>query len=241
MVNIEELKRQFKVANVAGVGQCIIIPMDKFEPEWDEELLQAGHECHAREDGYVQVTLGPEKSERSRGRREGTPIWWTKEDEARLLKRLSELTGPIYQKCAKIVSEFPGRTVKALELKQKKLKRTSKKTQKEKVAPKLEDKPSTPVHIPPSTSVTDPYVPKILNKLTNDVDGILDILNEQNKIMDKLSCHVLMQALQLKEQKGEIKIPPGLWAHYANALLEDEKRFCDVFREKVKNLLEASS
>ena len=240
MVNIEDLKRQFKVANVAGVGQCIVIPMGEFDPGWDEELLQQGIECHAREDGYVNVILGPEKNpKRQRGERESKQSWyWTKEDESRLLKRINELTGPTSQKCAKLASEFPGRTAIALELKVKKLKHAAK---KEKAAPKPEAKPSTPTHTPTSTPVTDPTITKTLDKLTSDVNGILDILDEQNKVMDKLSCQILMQALQLKEQKSEIKVPPGLWIHYANALLEDEKRFCDVFREKVKHLLEASA
>ena len=232
-VNIEELKKQFKVSNVAGMGQCIIIPMDRFKPEWDEQLIEAGHECHAQ-NGYVYVVLGPEKLEKQQESRWGKSWGWSKEDESRLLKRFNELTGPIEKRCAKLVSEFPGRTAIALLMKCRKLRRAAKKT-----VPKPE--PFIPIPTIPTSTVNDPYVTKILNKLTNDVDGILDILNEQNKVLDKLSCQVLMQALQLKEQKGDFKIPPGLWVHYANALLEDEKRFCDVFREKVKNLLEASS
>jgi hypothetical protein len=49
-----------------------------------------------------------------------------------------------------------------------------------------------------------------------------------------------MQTLQVKEHLGELAIPKGLWVHYANAILEDDKKFREGFREKVKKLLEVS-
>lgn len=233
MVDIEELKRQFKVANVAGVGQCIIIPMDNFDPAWDEELLQQHIECHAREDGYVQVVLGPEKDpEKQKPKKQNKRKMgarWEREDEERLLKRVNELTGPVEPRLKKLLPEFPDRTFDALRIRYDKIRQAAK---LEKKAP---SKAETPAPGP------DSNVTKILGKLTSDVDGILDILDEQNKVMDKLSCQILMQALELKEQKGEIKLPLGLWIHYADALLEDDKKFCNIFREKVKHLLEASA
>lgn len=225
---IEELKQQFKVANVAGLGTCIVIPVDKFNPEWDQQILDAGKQCHAQND-YVHVILGHEKIEKTNVLSNFLSPHWSKEEEDRLLKRWNELTGTMDRRSAKLVSEFPGRTAKAIELKYRKLKRAK----KQKETPKPEPVTSIPI--------SDPNVTKILGKLTSDVDGILDILDEQNKVMNKLSCQVLMQALQLKEGKGEFAIPDNLWVHYADALLEDDKKFCGIFREKAKHLLESSS
>jgi hypothetical protein len=63
-------------------------------------------------------------------------------------------------------------------------------------------------------------------------------LNTRSTVMEKLQCQLVMQALQVKEQNGEITIPKRLMEHYANALLEDDEKFRLLFREKAKKLLE---
>lgn len=61
MVKLEELKKQFRVSNIAAYGRCIIIPMARFKDEWDQDLLDQGIECHAG-NGFVYVKLGKEDS-----------------------------------------------------------------------------------------------------------------------------------------------------------------------------------
>jgi hypothetical protein len=88
---------------------------------------------------------------------------------------------------------------------------------------------------------TPVHTPVTLDKLASDVKGILDVLNVQGRVLDKLFCALLMQAVEVKQEKGDLSIPPGLWIHYANALLEEDKQYREKFRLKVEQLLEASS
>jgi transposase len=88
---------------------------------------------------------------------------------------------------------------------------------------------------------TPVHTPVTLDKLASDVKGILDVLDVQGRVLDKLFCALLMQAVEVKQEKGDLSIPPGLWIHYANALLEDDKQYRKKFRLKVEQLLEASS
>jgi hypothetical protein len=96
--------------------------------------------------------------------------------------------------------------------------------------------------VPVDKSVDTPvHTPVTLDKLALDVKGILDVLDVQGRVLDKLFCALLMQAVEVKQEKGDLSIPPGLWIHYANALLEEDKQYREKFRLKVEQILEASS
>ncbi len=60
-------------------------------------------------------------------------------------------------------------------------------------------------------------------------------------IMEKLQCQIVMQVLQIKEQRGDLTIPQSLWNHYFNAILENDQKFSKVFQEKATNFLEATT
>lgn len=56
MVNIiEELRSKFKVQNIPGKGRCIIIPVDKFQAEWDQQILEAGCDAHADGEAITSI------------------------------------------------------------------------------------------------------------------------------------------------------------------------------------------
>ena len=55
-ITIEELKQKFPIKNVHPYGECIIVPGAEFDPDWDQELLDQGVECHA-EGEFVYVVL----------------------------------------------------------------------------------------------------------------------------------------------------------------------------------------
>jgi len=232
LVDIEWLKRNFRVANVPGFGRCVVIPIYKFKPEWDEELLQEGYECHAMDD-FVYVILGPEDVEASAQHesRVGKGKRWTR-DEDQLLIKLWNQNLPV----PKIAEYFPGRTEAAVKNRLDRLKkigkvqsRWSKGAQKEQKIQKVEK-----IEEARSSAQSD-----IIEELKEQLSQVVDILNESVKLLGKLNCAVLMQGLQIKQLKGELTIPQNLWIHYANALLEDDKQFQQVFCKKVKQLLEA--
>ena len=68
---------------------------------------------------------------------------------------------------------------------------------------------------------------------------IIDIIKAHTELIDRLECQVIMHSLQIQELKGKLKIPNGLWALYANAMLESDKQFRIEFRRKVRELLKS--
>jgi hypothetical protein len=92
-------------------------------------------------------------------------------------------------------------------------------------------KTDTPVHEPISTPTHTPLsLPDPAVKLLAD---ILFLLQKQN-------ITLIMQGLEIKELKGQVKIPDSIYVAYGDALLEDDKDLWDLFRGKVRKLLEAS-
>lgn len=73
--DIEELRKQFAVEKTAQ-GERIIIPILKFNADWDQELLDAGYECHAEGNKVIVTPFNP-------GAR-GEP--WPKEETDRLIE-----------------------------------------------------------------------------------------------------------------------------------------------------------
>jgi hypothetical protein len=165
---------------------------------------------------------------------------WTEDEYKLLIKLWNER-----KKIREIAAKFPSRSGHAVGSALGRLKNSGaikprwsqKKNRLSKVGAEPEPAPMQPsadksVHAP---------APVTLDKLASDVKGILDVLDVQGRVLDKLFCALLMQAVEVKQEKGDLSIPPGLWVHYANALLEEDKQFREKFRLKVEQLLEASS
>lgn len=110
---IEELKTKFAVD-----GDKIIIPILKFDPGWDEQLLGEGYECHAQNNKVV-VTAIPEKQNPGKGRQ--TPNY-TKEE----IDRLIELGNRGDLTVKEIAKEFPNREVGGVRCKLSRLRKAGK-------------------------------------------------------------------------------------------------------------------
>lgn len=241
-ITVEMLKEFFPVVkDVAPYGACIVVPGDKFDPDWEDQLCTQGHKVimTSLDDKVVTlVKLEEEKKDLAASRVANLQIKvWSEDDAELLLKRMRELPGTVEQKCGQLTKEFKDRSPAAIHQKYVKLQRGLKKQArptKERKGPVKPERASTPTSTLMSTPAT-------LDKLASDVKGILDILDVQGRVVDKLFCALLMQAVEIKEERGSLSIPPGLWIHYANALLEEDKQFREKFRMKVKQLLEASA
>jgi len=159
LINLEQLKLRFPVKNVPPHGECIVVPGDQFDPDWEVGLDEGGYVCINTDVDGKPVTLVP-VTKRASGNTERTvyeprvvsrphsvvkdrkigsgpghiakvtlPLGlsamkgpqWSREDEDRLVKRVSDLTGSLKEKCRILTEEFKGRSVMALKQKFKKL------------------------------------------------------------------------------------------------------------------------
>ena len=167
---------------------------------------------------------------------------WTEDEYKLLIKLWNER-----KKIREIAAKFPTRSGHAVGSALGRLKNSGaikpRWAQKKNRFSKVGAEPE-PASMQPSVdkSVDTPvHTPVTLDKLASDVKGILDVLDVQGRVLDKLFCALLMQAVEVKQEKGDLSIPPGLWIHYANALLEEDKQYREKFRLKVEQLLEASA
>lgn len=291
-INIQKLRGMgFPIKAFSAYGECIVVPGDKFDPDWDMFLGDQGHDIHeTKEDGKpvtlveliakdqqgvkttiktsldekVEETIGEVKKATENLRRDKmrrvTNEWKPQEDEL-LLKRLKEL-GPrmkLSAKCKELAKEFPGRSPGALNQRfymlagktQKKRKYEKADRRSELVKESLKNVCTT-CGLPKDLCCCDKTVPVILKRMEEhfetelgqiklEIKGMVETLGSTVLVVDKLSCQAIMQALETKAAKGQIAIPPGLYVHYGNALLEKDPKYCNIFREKVDLVLNACS
>lgn len=254
---LKDLKLKFPLKEVAPYSFCIVVPGTEFDPDWEAELADKGYKCFNVDiDGKPVTLVRVVKTEKGSGEKtvysppiapiasmastEGetlNPRRWPEKEEKQLLERWNKVKGTAAERSAALAPEFPGRTAQAIMQKAKKMRRERGLSRKySKHSEKALEKAS--VHAPVDTPV---HTPVTLDKLASDIKGILDVLDVQGRVLDKLFCALLMQAVEVKQEKGDLSIPPGLWIHYANALLEEDKQFREKFRLKVEQLLEASA
>jgi hypothetical protein len=258
VITIEGLRKRFEVRDFPEEGgSCIVIPSGEFKPEWDKELLDQGYECYGHgkwvlvhlkrftgkpksvEERYMEKIVP--LSVQSRQSRQGTPSKqkgrtpvrapsWTKEENDYLIELWNQ-DPPLtkVQISKRFQKRYPARTGTSVQQRlDRLLKRKIITRRGQGQSPPVK---STPVRIPAPSKSAGP-------EIENEVSAIQTYLETIGPVVDKLGCYLLMQGLQVREQKGELTIPPALKVHYANALLEDDKRFRDVFRRKAEQLLE---
>lgn len=140
MIRFEELRQRFPVQNIAPYGECVVVPGAEFDPDWEVYLAEEGCACvftdldqrpvtlvwrkpmgEGVKDVYVPVREEVEKSLSEN--EQGKLGRWSREDELRLLRRMSELPGTLNEKVTVLQREFPGRSATALLLKWRKLQR----------------------------------------------------------------------------------------------------------------------
>jgi hypothetical protein len=146
MISLVQLKERFPTQNVPPYGECVIVPGTEFDPDWEAMLDEGGYGCIFTDINGKAVTLvltikrhgdsrktvhmprripekeeppTPEPTRKHLPRIKGPQ--WSREDENRLIKRVSELSGTIKGKCGILTKEFQGRTPNALKQKFKKL------------------------------------------------------------------------------------------------------------------------
>lgn len=137
LIKFEELKERFPVQNVPPYGECVVVPGDKFDPDWEGFLDEDGYGCIFTDFGEKPVTLvltikRHGKSERTvyepRTEKKEPPTpeptrkhppsmkgpQWGLKDEQRLISRLNELKGSLEGKIRILAKEFQGRSPNAI-------------------------------------------------------------------------------------------------------------------------------
>lgn len=230
---------------ISPYGECLAISDTELDHDCEVNLEKEGYKCFRIELDNKPVTLvqlrnidavkaeeilPPLREELTPSAPNGPSInyalgpqyrWSAIEDE--YLVRLYNENLNRHQVAAKFTSEFPKRTAKAVELRLYKLSKTgripAKRLSRSEASPQVE-------------------VNQEGSSMTFEINSEDLSLNARSTVIEKLQCQLVMQALQVKEQNGEITIPKRLMEHYANALLEDDEKFRLLFREKAKKLLE---
>lgn len=139
MISFEELRQRFQVRNIAPYGECVVVPGAEFDPDWEVYLAKEGCACVNTDldqrpvtlvwrkpmgEGVRDVYVPVREEVESLGEDEqGRLGRWSREDELRLLRRMSELQGTLDEKVKALQGEFPGRSAAALLLKWRKLQR----------------------------------------------------------------------------------------------------------------------
>lgn len=130
MIKLEQLKQRFPIENVPPYGECIVVPGAEFDPDWEGFLDEQGYGCIFTDFGEKPVTLVLTKKRQPEPQTPQPPRkplsamkgpLWTKENEDRLIKRVSELKGSLEGKCTILTKEFQGRSANGLLQKFKKL------------------------------------------------------------------------------------------------------------------------
>lgn len=247
-ITIEQLKRKFPEINVPPHGPCLIVSDSEFRPDWEVSLREKGYKCfHINLDDKQVILVRLEKTNEidrekaslrsatnqtvpplSKGRsisyaHDPAHRWTPQEDE--LLAKLwnDHLTKPqIAERCT---AQIPNRTPNAVILHLNKMMKTGKIQSRSYNQPPKDEKEGDA-----STSKA---------KLNPEHNSEADSLT-QNTVAEKIQCHIIMQALSIREQRGELALPQSLWKHYTTALLEDDGKFRMIFQEKVRKFLDAS-
>lgn len=262
-IKITDLQDKFVERNVPPYGRVLMIPGKDFDPDWEAALEDMGFGCVFTEINSEKFTLV--KLEKEEGEEESTAeprsgagkflTNWSRADQDRLLKRMKESPGTIKEKVAQLVSEFPGRTATGLQKKYGKLTRGRRRIGRPK-----KEVPSEMSESAPKGDIED--LPKIdpervrklvevagdigqrLTKLETDVAAFSTLsvkFEKYQNILVRLHSAVVMQSLEGMEREGILTIPAALRKHYAEALIQPNTKYADLFVEKCDALLEASS
>jgi hypothetical protein len=242
-ISIEKLKEMlFPVQNVALRGDCIVVPGDKFDPDWEDQLCAQGHKVFMQSLGGKVVTLvklEEDKKDLAASRVANLQVRvWSEDDVEMLLKRMREVPGTVEQKCVQLVKEFEGRSSAAIYQKYVKLQRGLKKQagsgEEEVVYAPLESQSDNVTKSPQEQAglqrvlkgkdtplgprwTEDEY--KLLIKLWNEHKKVCEIAAE----FPGRSGHAVASALARLKQSGAIK---GRWAQKKN-------RFSKVGKDRV--------
>jgi hypothetical protein len=141
MMNLQKLQGMgFQENTIAPYGRCVVVPGDKFDPDWEADLGDQGHKCFeafldkkpvmlvqieskltGTEENPAKVVYSPPLAAKEPNKQDQIWTRWSDAEDQRLLKRMSEVPGSIEEKLSKIFLEFPGRTPVAIKLHYRKL------------------------------------------------------------------------------------------------------------------------
>jgi len=193
---VMELLKQFPKETVEEYGQCIVIPGEKWEPDWEGEIPNDCIETMHNNKPVILVqirledlTVRPEEEKQTK--EENIMRRWPKEEAARLFARANEFAKTMLLKdvAHAIYAEgrFPERTELAIKLKYAKMRKSVELTRK--YTPKLKktvDTQTPPVQdkvLDSRVLYSDPRVEEMFNRLEVMEETIARIENNLNAII----------------------------------------------------------
>jgi hypothetical protein len=243
---ITKLKEQYSTNDVPPFGECIVIPEEQMDPQLRTEIANNGYDLfHENVDEKPVFIILPKPTETKNSHscndspsnkpelsKEKTSniifatdkeYRWKKEEDEFLI-RFHETERSRTQIIELFRIKFPKRSVAAIHLRLNKLIKAGK------IISRKQNKTQTTQKTEENQGNQEPKTTSIQSQQTITLELILE----------KLDCQTIMSALQAKEQAGTLKIPKPLFAHYANAILQNNQESLKIFKEKTTKLLEAS-
>jgi hypothetical protein len=123
MITVEELKQKFPVRDVRPYGECIIVPRDEFDPDWEHYLAEQGFKCFFIDLDKKPVTLirlKPMKDAGSMALRDRLERCWSPQEDELLIKLWNQepkLNIP------EIAAKIPGRSENGVKMRLDRLKK----------------------------------------------------------------------------------------------------------------------
>jgi hypothetical protein len=211
----DELKNKYPNAQLSLYGDCLIIPSNEFQKEWEKTLQEEGHTVHMTDYEYKSVYAvsmqkketykktpfpePPKESDKTKNMRLAaqSPDWDPREEQ-HLLKRWEEL-GNISneQKGNQLKSEFPKRSAAALIQKHRKLIAKQEREQ----AKKDGEKPEAPKETTAATSQDLEY----LGKITEILEKVTDPINARVEELHKKIVDLDLRIGTLVDDKAELE------------------------------------
>ena len=131
MVSVEDLRTRFPVQNVAPYGECIVVPGAVFDPDWEADFEEETEDTMVNGEPVTLIILGTKTESASLKEESGERLVynpeehnkleksfaefpWSDEDESKLLRRMSELEGTVYERVTLLMPEFHGRSATSL-------------------------------------------------------------------------------------------------------------------------------
>lgn len=117
-VSVKDLKQKYSVLPVDGLGDCVIVPGEEFDPDWEVYLGDQGYNCvNDTLDGHPVTFIQLKKEEATRRSKKptkashrekgkvcgGSERWWTLDEEVFLISLWNRTP---HLKTAIIVKEF---------------------------------------------------------------------------------------------------------------------------------------
>jgi len=213
---IMELLKQFPIETIDGYGQCIVVPGEQFDPDWEGEIPNDCIETlvHDKPTMLIRLTLDSplEPEVKPITEKDEQMSRWTKKDAEKLFKIASELHKTMLLKDVAhtifLNRDFPERTEHAIKLKFAKMREKAGGPYKKRKEPE-----EVPVEAYVEPKRKEPTPEEITRALRTEVRTVA-LEKRINDLEGRLAC--VIQFVNLFSEVPPCQLSPKAWHDYWN-------------------------